>query len=196
VVTSPTGAAIRPTHGVGSGVAGNPSHTLTQTAGCRARGGGPPPPGKPPKKNIVAAIGRALLPTIARTCVYYAAAAVSLEVCGALTKRRSPRSCRWPDRPPSAPWARVDTTIADYVGYCGRRTVGQRPEKYPPDQDSWFTQLQAIGRAPAGCHGAPHTALENRLLQLSTRLKDSPPQPAEKGHAWMGWIFALSAHGA
>ena len=74
----------------------------------------------------------------------------------------------------------VDTTIADYVADLRAPTPSAAAEKISPDQSTWLRLLQTSSERLHAAIRRQQSSLENRLLQLSARLKDPRRSLQEK----------------
>jgi exodeoxyribonuclease VII large subunit len=130
--------------------------------------------------DIVAAIGRAVAHNRADVLIIGRGGG-SLEDLWCFNEEAVARAiAACPIATDSAVGHEVDTTIADYVADFRAPTPSAAAEKISPDQSIWLRQLQASGERLQAAMGRKHVALENRLLQLSARLKDPRRSLQEK----------------
>jgi exodeoxyribonuclease VII large subunit len=182
VVTSPTGAAIHDILTVLARRCPGIPVTLYPTA----------VQGQAATADIVAAIGRAVAHNRADVLIIGRGGG-SLEDLWCFNEEAVARAiAACPIATVSAVGHEVDTTIADYVADLRAPTPSAAAEKISPDQSIWLGQLQAIGERLQAAMGRQHTALENRLLQLSTRLKDPRRSLQEKAQRLDGLDLRLS----
>ncbi|UQG60342.1 exodeoxyribonuclease VII large subunit [Marinobacter sp. M3C] len=182
VVTSPTGAAIHDILTVLARRCPGIPVTLYPTA----------VQGQAATADIVAAIGRAVAHNRADVLIIGRGGG-SLEDLWCFNEEAVARAiAACPIATVSAVGHEVDTTIADYVADLRAPTPSAAAEKISPDQSIWLRQLQAISERLQAAVGRQHTALENRLLQLSTRLKDPRRSLQEKAQRLDGLDVRLS----
>ncbi|EAZ97784.1 exodeoxyribonuclease VII large subunit [Marinobacter sp. ELB17] len=182
VVTSPTGAAIHDILTVLARRCPGIPVTLYPTA----------VQGQAATADIVAAIGRAVAHNRADVLIIGRGGG-SLEDLWCFNEEAVARAiAACPIATVSAVGHEVDTTIADYVADLRAPTPSAAAEKISPDQSIWLRQLQAISERLQAAMGRQHTALENRLLQLSTRLKDPRRSLQEKAQRLDGLDLRLS----
>ena len=182
VVTSPTGAAIHDILTVLARRCPGIPVTLYPTA----------VQGQAATADIVAAIGRAVVHNRADVLIIGRGGG-SLEDLWCFNEEAVARAiAACPIATVSAVGHEVDTTIADYVADLRAPTPSAAAEKISPDQSIWLRQLQAISERLQAAMGRQHTALENRLLQLSARLKDPRRSLQEKAQRLDGLDVRLS----
>ncbi|WP_416376665.1 exodeoxyribonuclease VII large subunit [Marinobacter sp. LV10MA510-1] len=182
VVTSPTGAAIHDILTVLARRCPGIPVTLYPTA----------VQGQAATADIVAAIGRAVAHNRADVLIIGRGGG-SLEDLWCFNEEAVARAiAACPIATVSAVGHEVDTTIADYVADFRAPTPSAAAEKISPDQSIWLRQLQAISERLQAAMGRQHTALENRLLQLSARLKDPRRSLQEKAQRLDGLDVRLS----
>nr|WP_018405024.1 exodeoxyribonuclease VII large subunit [Marinobacter gelidimuriae] len=182
VVTSPTGAAIHDILTVLARRCPGIPVTLYPTA----------VQGQAATADIVAAIGRAVVHNRADVLIIGRGGG-SLEDLWCFNEEAVARAiAACPIATVSAVGHEVDTTIADYVADLRAPTPSAAAEKISPDQSIWLRQLQAISERLQAAMGRQHTALENRLLQLSARLKDPRRSLQEKAQCLDGLDVRLS----
>ena len=182
VVTSPTGAAIHDILTVLARRCPGIPVTLYPTA----------VQGQAATADIVAAIGQAVVHNRADVLIIGRGGG-SLEDLWCFNEEAVARAiAACPIATVSAVGHEVDTTIADYVADLRAPTPSAAAEKISPDQSIWLHQLQASSERLQAAMGRQHTTLENRLLQLSTRLKDPRRSLQEKAQRLDGLDLRLS----
>jgi exodeoxyribonuclease VII large subunit len=182
VVTSPTGAAIHDILTVLARRCPGIPVTLYPTA----------VQGQAATADIVAAIGQAVVHNRADVLIIGRGGG-SLEDLWCFNEEAVARAiAACPIATVSAVGHEVDTTIADYVADLRAPTPSAAAEKVSPDQNIWLHQLQASSERLQAAMGRQHTTLENRLLQLSTRLKDPRRSLQEKAQRLDGLDLRLS----
>ena len=182
VVTSPTGAAIHDILTVLARRCPGIPVTLYPTA----------VQGQAATADIVAAIGQAVVHNRADVLIIGRGGG-SLEDLWCFNEEAVARAiAACPIATVSAVGHEVDTTIADYVADLRAPTPSAAAEKVSPDQNIWLRQLQASSERLQAAMGRQHTTLENRLLQLSTRLKDPRRSLQEKAQRLDGLDLRLS----
>ncbi|WP_416376588.1 exodeoxyribonuclease VII large subunit [Marinobacter sp. LV10R520-4] len=170
VVTSPTGAAIHDILTVLARRCPGIPVTLYPTA----------VQGQAATADIVAAIGRAVAHNRADVLIIGRGGG-SLEDLWCFNEEAVARAiAACPIATVSAVGHEVDTTIADYVADFRAPTPSAAAEKISPDQSVWLRQLQASSERLQAAMGRKHVTLENRLQQLSARLKDPRRSLQEK----------------
>ena len=182
VVTSPTGAAIHDILTVLARRCPGIPVTLYPTA----------VQGQAATADIVAAIGQAVVHNRADVLIIGRGGG-SLEDLWCFNEEAVARAiAACPIATVSAVGHEVDTTIADYVADLRAPTPSAAAEKVSPDQNIWLRQLQASSERLQAAMGRQHTTLENRLLQLSTRLKDPRRSLQDKAQRLDGLDLRLS----